>query len=352
MPRRFHAEPMVRATECCLQERLSPDAPLVQPHGDEAARAAGDAGEPAPHEPAPDHAAHAAAAHPPAVQRPVQRHGHQRRRRLQHLARPRRDPLARGPHPRRLGPVLLHPRPAHRAALVGRPISRCAATPTTTRSSTPTDKAEFRRVDGAIETHLEITVSPENHAEVRRLTLTNHDSRPHDLELTSYVEVVLAPHAADLAHPAFGKLFLETEAVLAAAAPAVPAPAALRPNSSRSGPSTSWPSTGRPWASCSTRRTGSASSAAAARRPTPPPWTPGAVLSGTTGAGARSDFQPALPGARARRRPRCTSRSPRRWPTRARRRWRWPTTTTTSTASRAPSSWPGRTARSSCGTCT
>src|SRR5207244_8500899 len=32
-----------------------------------------------------------------------------------------------------------------------------------------------------------------------------------DLEVTSYVEAVLGPHAADLAHPAFGKLFLETE---------------------------------------------------------------------------------------------------------------------------------------------
>jgi len=73
------------------------------------------------------------------------------------------------------------------------------------------DKAEFRRLDGAIDTHLEITVAPEHCAEVRRLTLTNLDRRTHDLELTSYAEIVLAPHGADLAHPAFGKLFLETE---------------------------------------------------------------------------------------------------------------------------------------------
>jgi len=73
------------------------------------------------------------------------------------------------------------------------------------------DKADFRRTDGAIATHLEITVATEHCTEVRRLTLTNHDRRPHDLEVTSYAEVVLAPHAADLGHPAFGKLFLETE---------------------------------------------------------------------------------------------------------------------------------------------
>src|SRR5262249_55645277 len=54
-------------------------------------------------------------------------------------------------------------------------------------------------------------VSPETCAEVRRVTLTNLGHRARDLELTSYLEVVLGPHAADLAHPAFGKLFLETE---------------------------------------------------------------------------------------------------------------------------------------------
>jgi cyclic beta-1,2-glucan synthetase len=73
------------------------------------------------------------------------------------------------------------------------------------------DKAEFRRLDGTIATHLEIIVCPENCAELRRVTLTNHDGRPHELELTSYVELVLESHAADVAHPAFGKLFLETE---------------------------------------------------------------------------------------------------------------------------------------------
>ena len=74
-----------------------------------------------------------------------------------------------------------------------------------------TDKAEFRRVDGLITTLLEVTVSPEDGAEIRRVTLANHDKRVRELELTSYAELVLATHGADLAHPAFGKLFLETE---------------------------------------------------------------------------------------------------------------------------------------------
>jgi cyclic beta-1,2-glucan synthetase len=73
------------------------------------------------------------------------------------------------------------------------------------------DRAEFRRRDGGIETRWEIAVSPENNAEVRRVTLTNHDAQPRELELTSYAEVTLNPRRADQAHPAFGKLFLETE---------------------------------------------------------------------------------------------------------------------------------------------
>ena len=35
--------------------------------------------------------------------------------------------------------------------------------------------------------------------------------RPREIEVTSYAELVLGPAADDLAHPAFGKLFLETE---------------------------------------------------------------------------------------------------------------------------------------------
>jgi cyclic beta-1,2-glucan synthetase len=73
------------------------------------------------------------------------------------------------------------------------------------------DKAVFRRRDGKISTSLEVTASPENAAEIRRVTLISHDSHTHVLELTSYAEIVLAPHGADLAHPAFAKLFLETE---------------------------------------------------------------------------------------------------------------------------------------------
>jgi cyclic beta-1,2-glucan synthetase len=73
------------------------------------------------------------------------------------------------------------------------------------------DKATFRRRDLGIDTVLEVVVSPEHRAEIRRITLINHDVVPRELELTSYAEIVLAPRALDLGHPAFAKLFLETE---------------------------------------------------------------------------------------------------------------------------------------------
>src|SRR6185369_3531022 len=47
--------------------------------------------------------------------------------------------------------------------------------------------------------------------EIRRLTIANRDDRPREIEVTSYAEIVLGPAADDLAHPAFGKLFVETE---------------------------------------------------------------------------------------------------------------------------------------------
>jgi cyclic beta-1,2-glucan synthetase len=73
------------------------------------------------------------------------------------------------------------------------------------------DHVELHRKDGDIETTTEIVVSPEHAVEVRRLTLTNHSAKPRELELTTYMEVVLAPRASDVAHRAFGDMFVETE---------------------------------------------------------------------------------------------------------------------------------------------
>ncbi|MGB6552123.1 MAG: glucoamylase family protein [Candidatus Binataceae bacterium] len=73
------------------------------------------------------------------------------------------------------------------------------------------DRAEIVRRDGTIRTTLEVAVSPEDDAEVRRVSISNLGSRAREIELTSYAEIVLAPDAADTAHPAFSKMFVQTE---------------------------------------------------------------------------------------------------------------------------------------------
>jgi cyclic beta-1,2-glucan synthetase len=73
------------------------------------------------------------------------------------------------------------------------------------------DKADFRRIDSGISTRMEVVVSAEDNAEVRRISLTNHSSRTREIELTSYAEVVLNTPGADDAHQAFSNLFIETE---------------------------------------------------------------------------------------------------------------------------------------------
>lgn len=74
-------------------------------------------------------------------------------------------------------------------------------------------RAEFRRRDHEIELHTEISVSPEDDVELRRYSFTNLSSRTRTLEITTYAEIVLAPQADDDAHPAFSKLFLQTEVI-------------------------------------------------------------------------------------------------------------------------------------------
>ncbi|MEO5704920.1 MAG: glucoamylase family protein, partial [Candidatus Limnocylindrales bacterium] len=75
------------------------------------------------------------------------------------------------------------------------------------------EHAEFSRRDGSITTAMTIVVSAEHDAEIRRVSLTNVGSRSREIELTSYAEIVLATQAADVAHPAFQNLFVQTEFV-------------------------------------------------------------------------------------------------------------------------------------------
>ena len=60
---------------------------------------------------------------------------------------------------------------------------------------------------------MHIIVAAENDTELRRLTITNRSLRTRQLEFASYLELAMASHGADRAHPAFAKLFIETEHV-------------------------------------------------------------------------------------------------------------------------------------------
>ncbi len=74
-------------------------------------------------------------------------------------------------------------------------------------------KAEFRGNKRGFETHTDISVSPEDDIELRRLRITNRLRDTRTIEVTSYAEVVLAPAIADELHPAFSNLFVQTELV-------------------------------------------------------------------------------------------------------------------------------------------
>lgn len=211
MTRRFHADPMVRAVELLLQERIPRDAPIVGPSESTVSPPAGsrEGGRPllsrrltTPNTPAPrTHLLSNSQYH---VMVTNAGSGYSACRGLD-VTRWRED-ATRDAHGQ-----FCYVRDVERGLVWSaghQPICRTAEEYEVVFAF---DKATFRRVDAAIETKLEITVSPEQLAEVRRLTLTNLGSTPRELEVTSYAEVVLGSRGSDLAHPAFAKLFLETE---------------------------------------------------------------------------------------------------------------------------------------------
>ena len=121
MRARFHAEPIVQATELLLQERMPRDVAVAQPWASEVKSPAQGArrrtlpavgGFSSAHQATPADAS--------AVERPLHRHADGRRLRLQPLARLGRDPLARRRDLRRLGLLCLPAGRAQRQRLVGR----------------------------------------------------------------------------------------------------------------------------------------------------------------------------------------------------------------------------------------
>ena len=73
------------------------------------------------------------------------------------------------------------------------------------------NRVEFRRKRGSLLTELEYHLSPESDALVRKLTIRNTKNRNRRLTVTSYAELVLANMRDDDAHPVFSRMFVHTE---------------------------------------------------------------------------------------------------------------------------------------------
>ncbi|MBD3616291.1 MAG: glycosyltransferase 36 [Gracilimonas sp.] len=73
------------------------------------------------------------------------------------------------------------------------------------------EKIQTSRVDEWIETTTEVCISPDHPVQLHKLTLTNYSDRHRKLELTSYGEIILNQWESHSAHPAFSKLFVQTD---------------------------------------------------------------------------------------------------------------------------------------------
>ncbi len=73
------------------------------------------------------------------------------------------------------------------------------------------DKTIMEARTHGIWSSMEVTVAPDLDAEVRRLKLVNETALVRTLEVSSFLELALSPQSADSAHPAFQRLFVETE---------------------------------------------------------------------------------------------------------------------------------------------
>ena len=212
MVRRFHAAPLVQATELLLQERMPRDVLVARPRADEVKSAA-----------------EVRDLVPPVLRRFTSPHDQTPRTHLLSNGRYAVMVTAAGSGYSRWGDLAVTrwredvTRDAWGSYLFLRDTGSGAVwsaghQPTGVEADSydvrySEEHAEFSRRDGSIVTAMTVVVSGENDAEIRRVSLTNLGSQDREIELTSYAEIVLAPLAADLAHPAFQNLFVQTEYV-------------------------------------------------------------------------------------------------------------------------------------------
>ena len=344
---RFHADPRVQATELLLQERVPREAILSEPRPAESATAPPSLPVFAsrrfrsPHTTQPAHAV------------PVERPLHRRRSRTPAAA------TACGATWRsRGGARTARPTPARTTstcairgrATCGRHLS--AGLPASPTSTTRRSISTRSRSAAATATSRRSSRSPCRPRTTSRsggCRSPTAATQPREIEVTSYAEIVLARPEDDLAHPAFGKLFIETEFDAQSAgllfsrrprgadeSPIVGLPRARR-RRPRLGGAVEW-------------ETDRARFLGRGRSPANPMALDGRALSGTTGAvldpiGALRERVRLAAGRRRARR-----RSPPASPPTATPRSRWRASIATAAPRRAPSRWRSRTCTSRCST--
>jgi cyclic beta-1,2-glucan synthetase len=212
MRARFHAEPIIRAAELLLQERIPRDVAVARPPEEQASATAENASV------VPDAQRHFASAHSRLPRAHLLSNGRYSvmitavgsgYSRWQDVAitRWREDVTCDG-----WGAyIFLRDIRSGKTWSTGYQPSRVE--PDSYDVTFSEDRAEIVRDDAAITTTFEVMVSPEVDAEVRRVSITNHGKQTRDIELTSYAEIALARQPDDVAHPAFSALFVETEYV-------------------------------------------------------------------------------------------------------------------------------------------
>ncbi len=212
MRARFHAEPMVQATELLLQERTPRDVLVARPRAEEVSAAAQvrELVPPvvrrftSPHESVPR--THLLSNGRYGVMVTTAGSGYSRWRNIA-VTRWREDVTldSWGSY------IFLRDAQSGRVWSVGYQPS--GVEPDAYEVMFSEDRAEFVRRDGALTTTLEVVVSSEDDAEVRRVSIANLGTHTREIQVTSYAEVAIAPQATDEAHPAFSNLFVETEFV-------------------------------------------------------------------------------------------------------------------------------------------
>jgi cyclic beta-1,2-glucan synthetase len=210
MRERFHAEPIIRATELLLQERMPRDVGVARPWAAEVTSAARDRDT----QPAGGRRFTSAQQATPATlllsngryatMLTAAGSGYSRWGELA-VTRWREDATCDD-----FGSYIFL-RDVHSGAVWSAGVQPSGVEADEYRVTFNEDRAEFVRHDGPLITTLDVLVSAENDAEVRRVSVANTGNSMCELEITSYAELVLAPAAADIAHPAFSKLFVETE---------------------------------------------------------------------------------------------------------------------------------------------